>query len=75
MYPIQTLNLEELTRTATSLVETAFTNSNNEAYMSPFARDGSLAFSWNYVGGKQDDITVILGMVHGEEVIRQTAHA
>ncbi len=73
----QTPDSEELTEAVIGLVKKALSLSRDEDYLSPFARDGSQALSWNYVGGKRDDITVILGAVRDEVEHKQadTAYA
>ena len=35
----------------------------DESYMSPFAKAGTLALSWEFQGGKRDDITILLAGV------------
>lgn len=45
------------------IVEKSYKNSVDSSYMSPFAQSGSQALSWEYQGGKPDDITVILAAV------------
>ena len=63
--------MEDMKRVVTQLVERALVYSNDMTYLSPFAKKGSEALSWSYMGGKKDDITVLLGAVVGEEEIEQ----
>ena len=44
-------------------MEEAYRLSLDPNYLSPFTREGSQALSWEYSGGKPDDITVILAAV------------
>ncbi len=48
------------------LVERAYRCSLDETYLSPFAKEGTEALSWDYSGGKPDDITVIVAAVVSE---------
>ena len=52
--------------TCVTLVERAFEHSQDTSYLSPFAKEGSEALSWLYIGGKPDDITVLLAAVVNE---------
>ena len=63
--------MEEMKRVVTRLVEKALVYSNDMNYLSPFAKEGSEALSWSYMGGKKDDITVLLGAVVGKEESKQ----
>lgn len=45
------------------IVEKTHRHSVDSTYMSPFARLGSQALSWEFQGGKYDDITVLLAAV------------
>lgn len=53
----------EVKRVCVDLVERAWRYSLDETYLSPFAREGSEALSWDFCGGKKDDITVIVASV------------
>jgi len=57
---------ENVKETCVALVERAFEHSQDTTYLSPFAKEGSEALSWLYVGGKPDDITVLLAAVVNE---------
>lgn len=63
--------MKEVEKAAEQLVEKALVHSKDETYFSPFAKEGSAALSWDYWGGKQDDITVLLGAVVEMEQIEQ----
>ena len=60
---IQDLTPESIHAAAEGLVEEAYRLSLDPNYLSPFTREGSQALSWEYSGGKPDDITVILAAV------------
>ena len=60
---MQDLTPENVQKAAEELVEEAYRLSLNPDYLSPFAREGSRSLSWEYSGGKPDDITVILAAV------------
>lgn len=60
---VQDLTLEGIRRAAERLVEEAHRLSLEPEYLSPFAVEGSRALSWEYSGGKPDDITIILAAV------------
>ena len=45
------------------LVEKTYDYSTDPAYMSPFAKQGSQALSWEFLGGKLDDITILLAAI------------
>ena len=57
---------ESVKETCAALVERVFEHSQDTTYLSPFAKEGSEALSWLYVGGKPDDITVLLAAVVDE---------
>ena len=63
LFCVQDLTPENVQRAAEELVEAAYGLSLDSDYLSPFAREGSQALSWEYSGGKPDDITVILAAV------------
>ena len=46
-----------------SIVEKTYSYSMDATYMSPFAQQGSQALSWEFQGGKLDDITVLLAAI------------
>ncbi len=54
-------------RACVDLVERAYRYSQDESYLSPFAKEGSRALSWDFYGGKQDDITVVVASVVSDE--------
>ena len=60
---MQDLTPENVQKAAEELVEEAYRLSLDPDYLSPFAREGSQSLSWEYSGGKPDDITVILAAV------------
>ena len=60
---LQDLTPDSIQKAAEELVEEAYRLSLDPDYLSPFAREGSQALSWEYSGGKPDDITVILAAV------------
>ena len=45
------------------IVEETYKHSTSTTHMSPFARLGSQALSWEFQGGKLDDITVLLAAI------------
>jgi hypothetical protein len=57
------LSPESIQKVAEELTEEAHRLSLDADYLSPFAREGSQALSWEYSGGKPDDITVVLAAV------------
>ena len=60
---LQDLTPKSIQKAAEVLVEEAYKLSLDSDYLSPFAREGSQSLSWEYSGGKPDDITVILAAV------------
>ena len=60
---MQDLTPESIHAAAEELVEEAHRLSLDPNYLSPFTREGSQVLSWEYSGGKPDDITVILAAV------------
>lgn len=48
---------------ATTLTETAFSNSMNKRIVTPYSKAASEAFDMVYSGGKKDDITVLVALV------------
>ena len=72
MNDINLLKLQELTpeniqSIAQEIVEDAYRLSLDQYYLSPFAMEGSQALSWEYSGGKPDDITLILAAVVNDD--------
>ena len=60
---MQELSPQNIQRVAEELVDEAYKLSLESDYLSPFAVEGSRALSWEYVGGKPDDITLLLAAV------------
>jgi len=71
----QNASSDELLEMVTRLVERAVAYSQDETYLSPLAHNGSRTLSWNYIGGKVDDITAIVSIVREEAKIKQAMHA
>ncbi len=53
-------SLEDMAKT---IVERSYSHSIDTSCMSPFAKQGSSALSWEFQGGKLDDITVLLAAI------------
>ena len=62
-HDVQDLSQESIQTAAEELAEEAYKNSLDFDYLSPFAKEGSCALSWEYSGGKPDDITILLAAV------------
>ena len=45
------------------IVEKTYRYSTDSSYLSPFAKIGSQVLSWEFLGGKLDDITVLLAAI------------
>jgi len=56
------LDLIDASETTSKLAQLAFEYSLNRNYMSPFAKK-ALDAGYHYVGGKSDDITVVISQV------------
>lgn len=56
----------ELDEIVKRIAEKTHQYSTDTLYMSPFAKQGSQALSWEFNGGKLDDITVLLAPITSE---------
>jgi len=69
-----------LDKMARQLVGTTHKLSIDKSFMSPFAVAGTRALSWEFQGGKRDDITILVAAVLGspssdKHLLDRTAHA
>ncbi len=61
----QVTDASDLDKMVKSLVSKAHDLSLDDSFMSPFAVAGSRALSWEFQGGKRDDITILAAAVQG----------
>ena len=60
---VQTADPEEIQKVCHELAERAYQYSQDPNYPSPHSQEGCQALSWQFCGGKPDDITIILASV------------
>ena len=60
---MQYTNQADVDKVVKRMVEKAYENSTDPSFMSPFALLGSQMLSWEYQGGKPDDITIMLAAI------------
>ena len=64
----QFTNQADLDKMVQEMAEKTYDLSRNLTYVSPFAKSASKDLSWEYQGGKPDDITIVLAAVRSVEL-------